>query len=165
MARLFENILEQAKLFQISEEEVVDTETGEVLNIQYLDELKLEEAEIKKYLGQTFVELGVDIEAHKAQETKHKEARQRLEKRRDSLKNYLDICCGGQPFEADDKSVKISYRKSSSVNIVALEDVPDEYKTEEITIKADKMAIKKAIKDLGSVAGCELIESNNISIK
>lgn len=67
--------------------------------------------------------------------------------------------------KAEDAQVKLSTRKTASVNIIDFDSLPTEFvKVIPEEYKADKIAIKKAFKS-GEVAGAELSESYNVSIK
>ena len=165
MARLFDIGLELEKLFPVNDDEVVDTETGEVLGIEYLENLQMERDQILTYLLQEVKNLESDVEAFKKQKDYFAGKQSTTEKRKEALKNYIASCLNGDAFEAADKSVKATFRKSESVNIISLEELRDEYKNEEITIKADKKAIKEAIKSGLTVAGAELVVNQNLQIK
>lgn len=166
MAKLFDTKLELSKLFVIPEsDEVVNTETGEVLDMDYLNSLQSDFNETTKYLLQECLNLEADIKAYKEQKDVFAKKQKTAENKRDSLKSYLSACLDGNPFEADDKSVKATFRRSESVNIINLDLLRDEYKTTKIEISADKTAIKKAFKDGLEVFGAELVTSNNIQIK
>lgn len=74
------------------------------------------------------------------------------------MSSYLD----GQKFSTD--KVAISFRKTSSVNVTDLTQIPDQYlKFADPT--PDKTAIKNAIKDGVVIDGAEIVEGQSISIK
>lgn len=77
-------------------------------------------------------------------------------------KKYLSDFLLGETLETS--KVKVSFRKSVSVNVTDEALIGDGFKTFVETVKIDKMAIKKALKT-GVVLGAELIENQNISIK
>ena len=62
-------------------------------------------------------------------------------------------------------TLKISFRKSESIEITNQETLSSEYITEKTTYTADKVAIKKAIKDGVVFTGAELVLKSNIQIK
>ncbi|MBR5635568.1 MAG: siphovirus Gp157 family protein [Pseudobutyrivibrio sp.] len=165
MGRLFEIGLELDKLFPVSDEEVVDTETGELLDISYLGQLQMEREQIITYLLQEVKNLEADAEAYKKQKDHFAKRQKVAENRKEALKNYIASCLNGSAFEAADKSVKATFRKSESVVIISLDDIRDEYKTREITYKPDKKAIKEAILRGYEVKGAELVTNQNIQIK
>ena len=81
------------------------------------------------------------------------------------LKRYLAAYLDGNQFEAADKSIKCSFRKSESVNIINLDNLADKYKQTKVEVVPDKKAIKDAIKGGLEVFGAELVTNNNLQIK
>ena len=59
---------------------------------------------------------------------------------------------------------KFSSRKSESVFIEDVNALPKEFKVIKVTEQADKLAIKKAIKDGQKIKGCSIQENNNLKI-
>ena len=62
-------------------------------------------------------------------------------------------------------TLKISFRKSESIEITNQETLSNEYIVEKTTYTPDKVAIKKAIKDGVVFTGAELVVKSNIQIK
>jgi hypothetical protein len=60
---------------------------------------------------------------------------------------------------------KISLRRSEAVEVEIPEALPVDWQVKKITITADKVAIKKAIKEGYSITGARLVENLNLSIK
>jgi hypothetical protein len=60
---------------------------------------------------------------------------------------------------------KISLRRSEAVEVEIPEALPIDWQVKKITITADKVAIKKAIKEGYSITGARLVENFNLSIK
>jgi hypothetical protein len=60
---------------------------------------------------------------------------------------------------------KISLRRSEAVEVEIPEALPVDWQVKKITITADKVAIKKAIKEGYSITGARLVENFNLSIK
>jgi hypothetical protein len=61
--------------------------------------------------------------------------------------------------------IKLSFRKSQSVNVSDVNSLPSEYKTIKVTESADKMKIKQALLNGEKIEGCEIINSKNLQIK
>ena len=61
--------------------------------------------------------------------------------------------------------IKINFRKSESVIVMDVNDLPKEYKVIKVTEQADKVKIKEALKSGESILGCELVTNQNIQIK
>lgn len=165
MGRLFEIGIEIDKLFPISEDTVLDETTGELLDISYLGQLQMERDQILTYLLQEVKNLDADVEAYKKQKDHFTKLQKQAENRKEALKNYVASCLNGDAFEAADKSVKATFRKSESVVIISLDDISEKFKTKEITYKPDKKAIKEAIKAGDDVLGAELVVNQNMQVK
>ena len=60
---------------------------------------------------------------------------------------------------------KISLRRSEAVEVEIPEALPVDLQVKKVTITADKVAIKKAIKEGYSITGARLVENFNLSIK
>ena len=73
-----------------------------------------------------------------------------------------------QIFEVDkieSPLIKLSFRKSQSVNVANVNSLPSEFKTIKVTESADKMKIKQALLNGEVIEGCEIINSQNLQIK
>ena len=143
--------------------ECVDTETGEVVDFNRLNQLTLDK-HIKidnlacwyKQLNAESVAIDVEINAL--------ESRKKAKKNKaENLKHYLSDILGGLRFESPRN--QISWRTSDEVCILDADKIPSEYKSEKIEVTISKCDIKKAIKAGGIVSGAELLYKNNIQIK
>jgi hypothetical protein len=65
----------------------------------------------------------------------------------------------------DSPLFKISLRRSESVEVEIPEALPIDWQVKKVTITADKVAIKKAIKEGHSITGARLVENFNLQIK
>ena len=152
-------------LFQIDEEIMnccIDTETGEVVNAEYLEQLQMDRDTKIENIACWIKNLQADAEALKAQKQAFADRQKAAENKAESLKKYLSEYLGGQKFSTD--KVAISFRKTSAVNVIDMTKIPEEflkYKDPE----PDKTAIKKAINDGKKIAGAEIVEGQSISIK
>ena len=73
-----------------------------------------------------------------------------------------------QIFEVDkieSPLIKLSFRKSQSVNVSDVNSLPNEYKTIKVTEQADKMKIKQALQNGEQIQGCSIITNTNLQIK
>jgi len=73
-----------------------------------------------------------------------------------------------QIFEVDkieSPLIKLSFRKSQSVNVADVNSLPSEFKTIKVTEQADKVKIKQALLNGEVIEGCEIVNSNNLQIK
>lgn len=104
------------------------------------------------------------IEAYKAEEKRLAECRKILENKADRIRNFLSYFLEiGKKLETI--HFKISWRKSTSVNIINEELIGEEFKKEKITVSLDKKAIGDKLKAGEIVAGAELEEKQNLQIK
>jgi hypothetical protein len=60
---------------------------------------------------------------------------------------------------------KVSLRRSEAVEVEIPEALPVDWQVKKVTITADKVAIKKAIKEGYSITGARLVENFNLLIK
>ena len=73
-----------------------------------------------------------------------------------------------QIFEVDkieSPLIKLSFRKSQSVNVADVNSLPSEFKTIKVTEQADKVKIKQALLNGEVIEGCEIVNNNNLQIK
>jgi len=59
---------------------------------------------------------------------------------------------------------KFGTRKSSSVEVEDVNELPKEYKVVKVTEQADKDAIKKALQNGEKIPGCKIVEKKNLKI-
>lgn len=84
----------------------------------------------------------------------------------DRLKDNIEYAMN--TFEVDKIEtplIKISFRKSESVEVEDVNQLPNEYKVIKVTEAADKFKIKDAIKAGINIIGCYLKTNRNLQIK
>lgn len=159
------------KLFEINEaiercvidgENVVDTETGEVLDVEALNNLKMAFDEKAENIAMFIRNLEAEAAALKEQKNIFAARQKAAENKRDSLKEYLAMCLQGKPFKTD--RVKVSFRKSEAVKVTDQEQIPETYLVYSAPT-VDKTSIKKALKSGETIPGAVLEEKNNIQVK
>lgn len=151
------------KLYEIDEalQACFDEETGELLNPEEFEALAEAREDKIESICLWVKELTAEAAALKAEKQAF-EARQRAaERKAKSLKDYIAHILNGQKFKTT--KCAVSFRATSSVNIIDLLAVPAEFF--EVDIKPDKMAIKKALAAGQEVAGAELVEGLSCTIK
>lgn len=150
--------------------DLVDTETGEILDYEAFAELKMAREEKIEGMALWHKNLTAEAAAIRAEEINLAERRKVLEKKADRLKQYLTEILSGDKFST--ARVACSFRKSKSVEIQdeagfiqAMEAsmCPDYLKYSAPTI--NRTAITNAIKSGVDVPGAKLIEKLNLSIK
>lgn len=152
------------KLYEIDQAimDLVDNETGDIIDIEMFDSLQMERDEKIESIALYIKDLKAEAEALKAEKLAFAERQKVAENKAESLKNYLAYALKGQAFKST-KAV-VSFRKTQQV------DIPDIYKLDENFLKyaeptADKTAIKEAIKTGQTVKGATLIENTSVIIK
>ena len=143
----------------------IDEDTGEISNAEDLDQLITDRNEKLKNCVLWYKNQKSEADALKVEKMKLAKRQQEAERKAEWMKNYLESCLDGEKFEPeDDVRIRVSYRKSESVECSDIFQVDDQYlrfKEPEL----DKAKIKKALKAGEEVKGCTLIEKQNIQIK
>lgn len=149
-------------LYEINEEMLncIDAETGEV-DTAKLDELTMLRDEKLENIALWIKDLKAEAEALKAEKQAFAARQSAAEHRAESLKNYLTGFLHGEKFKTT--RCAISFRKTESVKITNELELPPEFTS--VEIKADKNAIKQAIKSGQTVTGAEIVEGISCSIK
>ena len=162
--KLFDIDERLAACVKLDESRVVDTESGEIIDLEAIAALEMERDKKIENLGCWYKNLLADAEALKAQKNAFAEREKAAKAKAESLKGLLGRYLNGKKFET--AKVAMSFRKSEAVEFDAkcIGDVPEEFlkfKDPEL----DKVAVKKAIKADKTVPGCELIARQNLQIK
>ena len=154
-----------ASLYEINEQllNLTDSETGEIEDWEQFEALQLARDEKIENIALYHKNLLAEAAALKAEEKSFADRRKRAENKAESLKRYLDSALQGQKFSTT--KVAISYRRSTSVDVLDIEKLPEAYRKEVHTFVADKTAISAALKAGELVDGATLVEKNNLSIK
>ena len=153
-----------ASLYQIEEAimDCVDTETGEIIDIERLDKLQMDRDAKIENIALFIKNLLSDAAGIKAEKDNLAQRQKAAENKANNLKKYLSGYLAGQKFSTS--RVAISFRKSESVNVQELAALPKEYLKYKDP-EPDKTAIKAALKAGKEVPGAEIVQSKNIQIK
>lgn len=162
--KLFDIDEKLAACVKLDESRVVDTESGEIIDLEAIAALEMERDKKIENLGCWYKNLLSDAEALKAQKNAFAEREKAAKAKAESLRGFLGRYLNGKKFET--AKVAMSFRKSEAVEFDAkcIGDVPEEFlkfKDPEL----DKVAVKKAIKAGETVPGCELVQRQNLQIK
>lgn len=143
----------------------VDEATGEVRqeDLDALEALKVAKDEKLEAIGCYIKNTKAEAEAIKAEEKALKERREALEKKEESLKAYVASVLNGEKWASP--KIAFSFRKSEAVAIPDIDKLDKAFLIKEVTYKADKKAIKEALKAGGEVEGAYLESKNNLQIK
>ena len=154
------------ELLQVFENIEIDEETGELLNLEQLEEIQGEFDDKASNIALYIQELQAQAEAIKNKRDSLNDRQKSTTNKAERLKAYLSDMmnrAGKAKVETDD--VRISFRKSESVDILDESLIPQEYLNEKITVAPNKTEIKKAIKSGQEILGAMLIENQNLQIK
>lgn len=103
----------------------------------------------------------IDAEIKRLQGLK-KQREKASEYLKDRIKHAMDTF---QIEEIKTPLVKINFRKSETVEVEDVNQLPAAFKVVKVTEQADKVAIKVAIKDGFEVTGCRIETHRNLQIK
>ena len=145
----------------------IDLETGEIIDIDKLNELELERDAKIENVACWIKELKAEAEAIKTEKLALAERQKVAENKAESLKKWLAYALQGEKFKTAKCSV--SFRKTESVEVTdeGLSNLMKEH-DELLTYKApepNKKAIKDALKDGLNVAGIQLVQNTSTIIK
>lgn len=88
------------------------------------------------------------------------------ERATNTLKQYISAAMDlYQVDKIETPLIKLSFRKSTSIDVPDIEQLDPEYVTSKVVKSADKIAIKKAIEGGYEVKGAELNINKNLQIK
>lgn len=106
-----------------------------------------------------------NIDSCRKEEERLKKMRKSLENKIAYLKNYIinNMQAVGKK-KIETLQAKVVLAKSKAVNLIDMDLLDNKFKVEEITVKADKKAIKEAIESGEKVEGAELVENTNLRI-
>ena len=156
-------------IYEINEEilNCIDLETGEIIDIDRLNDLQLERDAKIENVACWIKELKAEAEAIKAEKLALAERQKVAENKAESLKKWLAFALNGEKFKTAKCSV--SFRKTESVEVTeeGLEALMKEH-DELLTYKApepNKTAIKQGLKDGLNVAGIQLVQNTSTIIK
>ena len=154
-----------SNLYEIRQEllNCVDTETGEILDIARFDDLQMEYETKIENIALWIKTLNADAEAYKNEKNAFAEREKKARSKAESLKNYLATSLNGSKFNTT--RVAINWRKSTSVEVINQEAIPEAYLRTVTTVTPDKTEIAKALKAGEVIEGVALKETNSIQVK
>lgn len=152
---------------------VTDPESGEVTDLEALDNLLLERDQKIESVILYYKDVQAEYGALLAEISALNERADKLENTANGLKIYLSKALNGAKFKTS--KCEVSFRKSESVELTdpygfldwAKEQKDDmsRFITHKESDVPNKVEIKKLLKDGGSLPYCRLVENQNISIK
>ena len=158
------------KLYEIDNAilECIDLETGEIIDIDKLNELQLERETKIENVACWIKDLKAEAEAIKAEKLALADRQKVAENKAESLKKWLAYALGGEKFKTAKCSV--SFRNTETVEVTeeGLENLMRGGNDELLTYKApepNKTAIKQAIKAGLNIQGVQLVQNVSTIIK
>lgn len=157
------------KLYEIDNAilECIDMETGEIIDMDKLNDLQLERDTKIEGVACWIKDLKAEAEALKNEKMALAERQRVAENKAESLKKWIAYALQGEKFKTPKCSV--SFRKSEAVEVTeeGLNNLMEEHK-DLLTFKSpepNKKAIKEALNDGLSVAGVQLVQNTSTIIK
>lgn len=151
-------------LYQIDAEILgcVDIETGEIFDIDKFEELSMTRDAKIENVCLWIKNLKAEAEALKAEKDAFAQRQKAAETKMESLKKYISSYLEGAKFET--AKVKVSFRKSETLEISEGANIPDEFlKFKEPEV--NKTELKKAVKAGMHLDGVSIVQNQNIQIK
>jgi len=136
---------------------------------ELLEQVQISEGELKdKAINYAYVIKNIDYNncAIKAEINRLKQLEAANSKKIEVLEKTISNAM--KLFEVDkieSETLKLSFRKSESVNIIDESKISDNLMTTKITKTPDKTAIKQALKEGAEIKGAELVINYNLQIK
>nr|DAQ63602.1 MAG TPA: resistance protein [Caudoviricetes sp.] len=148
------------RLFKVSDNESVDTETGEVFAKEYLDNLPMEQEEKSRNVGLVIKNMSNDMEQIEKEIKRLTAMKKSTQSKIESLKSY--ILTYGCPVK--DVAVTIRFSKGrESVEVEKGVDLPEPFRN--YTWTPNKKAIGEALKEGQEIEGCRLVRKPSVSVK
>lgn len=148
------------RLFKVSDDASVDTETGEVFDKEYLDNLPMEQEEKSRNVGLVIKNMSNDIDLIDKEIKRLTAMKKSTQSKIESLKSY--ILTYGCPVK--DVAVTICFSKGrESVEVEKGVDLPESFR--KYTWTPNKTAIGEALKEGQEIAGCRLVRKPSVSVK
>ena len=148
------------RLFKVSDDASVDTETGEVFDKAYLDNLPMEQEEKSRNVGLVIKNMSNDVEQIDREIKRLTAMKKSTQSKIESLKSY--ILAFGCPVK--DVAVTIRFSKGrESVEVEKGADLPAPFKKSRWV--PDETDIEKALQAGQEIAGWRLVRKPSVSVK
>ena len=155
-----------AGLYEIEQSimDCVDMETGEIVDPVRLGELQLERKTKIRNIACWIKNLRSDAASYEAEEKSFRQRKEAAARKAYNLARYLDSVLKGEAVK--DIEFAVTYKRSEAVEVDddSIEGLPEEFKIIP-PARANKTALKKAIKEGAAFNGVKLVERNNMQIK
>lgn len=150
---------------------LVDQETGEILDVEAFEELKMERTAKAENMALWVLDLKDEAAALAAEIQRLRERKTAAERKAESLKRYLQIVTDGQKLKTP--LVTVSYRTTSSVEVTdsaaVIKWAQDTNRDDEVLKYAEpeisKTAVKALLQDGTQVPGATIVSNVSTVIK
>ena len=142
----------------------VDAETGEIIDIDRLNELEMARDTKISNVACWIKDLKAEAEAIKAEKQALEKRQKAAENKAESLKQWLQTVLEGEKFK--DARCSISYRKTERVVFddgFCFSSLPTQFRR--ITVEPKKTEIKDYLKTGAEMEGVQLVTTNSMQIK
>lgn len=162
-------LYEYPRAIEDAYERGTDAETGEIIDEKAWTELEALQMERDQRIEGVVLwvkSLNAEAADIKDEEEALKKRRKSIERKAESLKDYLGYVLRGEKFET--ARVAISWRRSETAELLEGVDpvsLPLEYQRVKVAVEPDKAKLKEALKAGKTIEGVELVERQNIQIK
>lgn len=157
--------IQEAVYAILSRDEFLDSETGEILDADDLDALDIALADKLEGCGLYIKNSEAMANAIKEEEQRLRERRASLERRIESIKQYmrggLELAGG----KVETPRIRLSFRRSKAVEILDQGALPDEFIRVSVKEDPDKKMILAALKAGQEVPGAALDERLSLQIR
>lgn len=148
------------RLFKVSDDASVDTETGEVFDKEYLDNLPMEQEEKSRNVGLVIKNMSNDIDLIDKEIKRLTAMKKSTQSKIESLKSY--VLTYGCPVKDVAVTIRFS-RGRESVEVEKGVDLPESFRS--YTWTPNKKAIGEALKEGQEIEGCRLVRKPSVSVK
>lgn len=150
---------------------LVDQDTGEILDVEAFEELKMERTAKAENMALWVLDLKDEAAALAAEIQRLREHKTAAERKAESLKRYLQIVTDGQKLKTP--LVTVSYRTTSSVEVTdsaaVIKWAQDTNRDDEVLKYAEpeisKTAVKALLQDGTQVPGATIVSNVSTVIK
>lgn len=161
MKSLYRIVSDIRKCFRL-DDSVVDSETGEVFDAGYLDQLEMDKYKKLDNIGCFIKELEAEADVCSKQAEKFEKRATHARNKARHLREYVSTFCGGEKIHTD--RCEFKWRKSEQVTIISEDVIPEKYKKVKTVETVDKTAVKKALKAGEIVVGASLTTKQNLQL-
>lgn len=161
--KLYEIDSQLERLLMLDTERAVDTETGEILTTEEIDQLLMDRNEKIENCLLFVKNMRAEAKALKEEIDKLTARMKACNNKAEWTKEYAQNALHGEKFKTARVSVSYGKTKSVHINFDDMSLLPEEY--QKVKYEADKTALKKALEGGAVIDGVEIVEKPTMTIK